>query len=94
MAVRGEDMTEEEAKTKWCPMSRVSAYPHTGGDKISLFANRDICFLVPGNSYDPATDITKCIASECMLWRWELTREQAENGYHPTDGFCGLGGRP
>lgn len=98
--------TEEEAKTKWCPMSRVSAFPHKGGDEISLFSNRDICFLVPGNSFDPATDITKCIASDCMMWRWDETTETEPSltpegtiGYLPLPidqwkGHCRLGGRP
>ncbi|MFH2074326.1 MAG: hypothetical protein ABIJ57_03120 [Pseudomonadota bacterium] len=35
-----------------------------------------------------------CIASACMMWRWELTREEAENGHYPKDGYCGLAGRP
>lgn len=60
-------MTEEEAKTKWCPMARVSSI--LKGDKISAVANRDISLLVPTNDFDPATDLTKCIASSCMAWR-------------------------
>jgi len=59
--------TEEEAKTKWCPMAQVMIMPH--GDKISAVSNRDISLMVPTNSFDPATDITKCIASACMMWQ-------------------------
>ena len=36
----------------------------------------------------------RCCGSDCMMWRWKLTREEAENGYHPANGYCGLGGRP
>lgn len=35
-----------------------------------------------------------CIASACMMWRLDLTREEAENGLFPKNGYCGLGGRP
>ncbi len=59
-------MTEDEAKTKWCPMARVTMIQH--GKKISFGSNRDISLLVPANSFDPVTDITKCLASGCMMW--------------------------
>jgi hypothetical protein len=85
-------MTEDEAKKKWCPMAHVSAIPH--GDKISLFSNRDISLFVPPNSLDPLTNITSCIASDCMMWREDLTREEAEDGYRAANGHCGLGGKP
>ena len=89
-------LTEEEAKKKWCPMSHVSAFPHKTGDKVSLFSNRDISLLVPGNSFDPATDITKCIASACMAWRREKDTYGDDYGKDiPADrGFCGIGGKP
>ena len=32
----------------------------------------------------------KCIASECMMWRWE---REAGNPNH-LGGYCGLGGKP
>lgn len=35
-----------------------------------------------------------CCASDCMMWRGELTRKEAENGYRPENGHCGLGGNP
>ena len=85
-------MKEEEAKKKWCPFVQVSAIPH--GLALSLFCNRDISLLVSPNDFDPATNITKCIASDCMMWRWDLTREEAENGYFAKDGHCGLGDKP
>jgi hypothetical protein len=44
--------------------------------------------------------IIKCIASACMMWRWEIkpgTIAQNDEGlnYSPKEsGYCGLGGRP
>ena len=45
-------MTEEEAKTKWCPMARVMG-SETSGNR--LLDNT----LTPGSL---------CIASACMMW--------------------------
>ncbi len=64
-------MTELEAKQRWCPMVRVSMIPNPNAKGVSIAANRDISFFVPPNSFDPKTDITRCIASTCMVWRWD-----------------------
>jgi hypothetical protein len=34
-----------------------------------------------------------CIASDCMMWRWDITREEAQNGYLAKNGHCGLAER-
>lgn len=48
-------MTEDEAKTKWCPMTRVG---HVAGMAINRHPDeRD--FYVE----------TRCVASSCMMWR-------------------------
>ena len=68
-------MTEQEAITKWCPMSRTSS----GGDE-----NTTINRLSDSNNF---TAEINCIASDCMMWRWESKYpENHKNGY------CGLGG--
>lgn len=82
-------MTEDEAKKKWCPMTRITMMPHVD-DSFSLASNRDISLLVPPNSFDPATDITKCLASDCMMWQEDPTRGEVENGFYPLEGHCGL----
>ena len=51
-------MTENEATTKWCPMSRSSVEPNGSADNRGIM-NEAGCH----NS-------TLCIASECMAWRW------------------------
>lgn len=94
-------MKEEEAKTKWCPMARVATVVIS--EKLSVVANRDISLLMPTNSFDPATDLTKCIASACMMWQWETRLSSTmfeEDGNTPrrerkgNDGYCGLARRP
>ena len=71
-------MTEQDAKDKTCPISLI---PVSGGDDSPAF--------ISPNS---------CIGSACMAWRWE--REELESGTpgytrrSPTDGFCGLAGKP
>lgn len=87
--------TEEEAKTKWCPFAREVYVPpesHCPG----TVANRD---------YDSAPYGCRCIASECMAWRWShFTAGHAKHGSDyisdgcppgkKAEGYCGLAGRP
>lgn len=74
-------LTEEEARTKWCPMARVFAV----ADKpvtVSITAiNRDY----DGNLIVAA----RCIAPDCMLWTWDgcFYRKDGE----VRTGRCGLG---
>lgn len=68
-------MTEDEAKKKWCPLVRYKFSSES--DRPSC--NRDIF------SKGVMEDGTRCIASECMAWRW---RVDYDNGY------CGAFGLP
>ena len=72
-------MTEEEAKTKWCPMVRQ---PFTLNDQM-VAANRS-----QESQNSPSNN---CIGSACMMWRnyipHVLDPKQKING---TDGYCGL----
>lgn len=98
-------MTEDEAKTKWCPFNRITSEGPSG----VLYNNRNT------NIFNP-----ECIASACMAWRAiiELTTTQAslkpegegwekkgppfgEGGlttyrqdWKRQTGFCGLAGKP
>jgi hypothetical protein len=71
-------MTENEAKTKWCPMVRHVQFFNDIEDNRGLFEPRD----------NPLANA--CIGSLCMMWRWTFTREEASNGH----GHCGLASRP
>ena len=82
-------MTEDEAKTKWCPYARLVS---GGGAGFNRAAPPDI---------DAAPMISVavcCIASECMAWRWEPSdgdmARQYNNPNADRHGFCGLAGRP
>ena len=53
-------MTEDEAKTKWCPQARVATERHAdGGSNRVQYADR---------SWDTTLG-SRCIASACMAWR-------------------------
>jgi hypothetical protein len=79
-------LTEEEAKTRWCPFARQLM---RAGDTWAP-ANRD-------RDYD---DMCLCIASQCMAWRWNNAMSEAEFVKMATTGetkapvgFCGLAGK-
>ena len=69
-------MTEQEAKTKWCPMVPVK--------------------MVQVGIDDYAQSRARCIGSECMMWRvrkWD-TYPDGQCPPEPTEGYCGLAGKP
>ena len=84
-------MTEEEARTKWCPFARVAIEWQASIGS----ANR--------GAADDEKPLTRCIGSACMAWRFGQYFK-AEEG-HPartvvqwttdsTEGYCGLAGKP
>lgn len=92
-------MTEAEAKTKWCPNSRIAVYAGAGGAA---------CNRHPQESVE---EDTLCRASACMFWRWDAGSSDrarawdaatlpsqkaalADLSSDPTEGYCGQAGRP
>ena len=94
-------MTEDEAKTKWCPFARVvladpdkesrAIVPHHAAYNMTKLIGED------DRSYVP------CIASTCMAWRWRTVANPAarhniysnpnpEGITSTADGYCGLAG--
>ncbi len=78
-------MTEEEAKTKWCPHKRVA------------IVSEDLSECTPAHNqveFDARPELGKyavhyrCIGSACMAWRWLDDEPGCEAG------FCGLASRP
>jgi hypothetical protein len=55
-------MTEDEAKTKWCPFARIA------DGEPSVAVNRP----------EPYGDVPHCLASFCMAWRWALVSQSAQ----------------
>jgi hypothetical protein len=74
-------MTEDEAKTKWCPFYRL--IPETEFDEG--LDNR-LIGLKEENLLS-----SRCLASECMAWRWDTLI--ADQGSTLTHGGCGLAGK-
>jgi hypothetical protein len=70
-------LTEDEAKTKWCPLARASSENDGQGTTINRGANP---------SGKPDIDCM-CIASACMAWR-----KMKDNVGRP-EGYCGAFGR-
>ena len=72
-------MTEEEAKTKWCPHIRDTAIQEKGV----------VAQITPSiNSHNGSRDGYNCITSDCMMWQWD--EEGIYKDGQPTEGHCGL----
>lgn len=74
-------VTEEEAKTKWCPESRTGMYAGSGGVAV----NRHCA--------DEVRDETRCIGSACMAWRFIYPSAPTALAT-PLKGYCGKAGEP
>lgn len=75
-------LTEEEAKHKWCPEVRIC-------DGIAPFA------FNKHQGPEKVSDVpNRCIASDCMMWRWREDAKPDGLGSFHTKGYCGLAGRP
>lgn len=73
-------MTEEEAKTKWCPMSRSIHVGRLMGGSYASPTNKN-------------AEHSRCIASDCMMWR-KRTWFNEESQINVGAGYCGLAGTP
>ena len=68
-------MTEEEARTKWCPYARLMpVHPTreggwTGEHRSPSGYNRG-ANVVYGATTPVLPDSAACVASVCMAWRW------------------------
>jgi hypothetical protein len=54
-------LTERDAKTRWCPFSRIVVDFLGEGGTVAATANRDL----PNDS-----DRANCLGSGCLAWRW------------------------
>lgn len=82
--------TEDEAKTKWCPLSRVTAM--FGDAAVNRNSNHYGMSLTSSG--------TNCIGSKCMFWQWvphpvkwkdssKTTAIITLPSPPPTHGYCG-----
>ncbi len=82
-------MTEDEAKTKWCPMIRFSL------GEVAHYSNRE-------EVADASNAKSRCIGSACMMWRisHRMYSKIGADGFPTKDsneifeGYCGLAGKP
>ena len=72
-------LTEDEAKTKWCPERRSARLVEDNS------ANSDYP-RAAASTNDGAT----CIGSRCMLWKW-ITPPNRDKDAAKRRGTCGLG---
>ena len=93
-------MTEDEAKTKWCPFARArdQGFVGTGNAIIAAAINR-----VPDKekTYE---ELLGCVGSRCMAWRWDWkANPNYPDGMSTSElpairdekhGHCGLAGAP
>lgn len=82
-------LTEEEAKTKWCPFVRATyhvpaQHPHPADH--GYIGNRD----VHDRGGVGGVPNTNCVASRCMAWRFRSVLNAEENV--DRRGYCGLAG--
>lgn len=78
-------MTEEDARTKWCP---DAVFP-IDSLRLTVGGNRHISGEIPQEC--------KCIASDCMMWREYPYAVCGDGKKHYYDmskqgGYCGLAG--
>ena len=77
-------MTEKEAKEKWCPMARCKI-DHDCADTIAVNRWSDGAMMRG----------SLCVASDCMMWRWNIDNDFiVGTGTIKFGGYCGLGGKP
>ena len=60
-------------------------------------AKKKLCpslVLIAGYKFGAPQKMPYCIASACMMWRWEEQCEQCLNAGLMESGYCGVGGTP
>jgi hypothetical protein len=77
-------MNEEEAKSKWCPFTRVAL-------SEGMSANRTASLGHGG--YADIADETRCLGSGCMMWEWRERTALQDEGRSPDHGDCMLKSR-
>jgi hypothetical protein len=81
-------MTEDDAKTKWCPFARVQFVAQGPANRV------DPHYLTyaqgPDREYvERQVENTKCLGSACSAWRWRVQKAESPE---TRQGFCGLSG--
>ena len=85
-------MTEDEAKTKWCPFVRYQPARKFSFGRIKAAINR----WLDDDDKQLNPEPCHCIGSECMAWRDDKSANQCANARmeNQDHGYCGLAGKP
>ncbi len=85
-------LTEEQAREKWCPSAQVIMRPveEIHGQKVVMLD----CISANRIEGGEAAHGTKCIASDCMAWRWGDPTNPRPEDRAQWGGYCGLAGSP
>ena len=75
-------MTEDDAKTKWCPAVRWTKGGFSGD--VYTAHNRYV-----DEKAEEQHGYNRCVASGCMMWRKYIKDSDGE-----LHGYCGLAGKP
>jgi hypothetical protein len=83
-------MTEEQARQKWCPMTRAlrGRMESTPWGSVAL-SRAGVNVWIS----DEKEVRTKCISSDCMMWRFTGAKFVNRDSTVSPDGVCGLAGR-
>ena len=94
-------MTEDEAKTKWCPHVRIACgLIEEGGKVLPDLPTFNRVALPSGPAVFPKA--ATCVGSKCMAWRetspvkasMDLGPSSGRLPATPARGYCGLSGKP
>lgn len=94
-------MTEEQARTKWCPMVRGQMMTAVDGGLAPVGSGHNRLIHMDVQQFEAGGGGPLCcVASECMAWRWKRVRDDegsADGGaaiLTQTYGYCGAFGKP
>ncbi len=89
-------LTEDEAKTKWCPFARVGSPAVHDAAVMNRMVSEDSALVA---------DLAPCVGSACMAWRPisvdallkrqpEIPKDDPGVRNYVVRGYCGLAGPP
>ena len=75
-------VTEEEARKKWCPFVRLMSVAKRDGKRdTAVTAFNRIALTSDAATHDMSPAAARCIASECMAWRWGEIESENDGVY-------------
>jgi len=91
-------LTEQEAKDKWCPQVRFEDTESNSQPANAWTIYSSVIHEVEQYGTERNPKMCRCIASECMMWRWRISPQSANeinasgNAGAIAQGYCGLSG--